>query len=167
MLAYLSGAIEYAPDLGKSWRAQITPFLQALGHEVYDPAQDEKKNLSDEEVREFRKWKGSDLGRFQGTIRKIIAWDLDWIEKKSDYVVCYWDEAAGRGAGTQGELTLAHRAGVPVYLVLGMPVEKVSGWILGCATEVFGSVEELCDRLAARYGSVEKLPAASYQLPAE
>ena len=124
MLAYLSGAIEYAPDLGKSWRAQITPFLQALGHEVYDPAQDEKKNLSDEEVREFRKWKGSDLGRFQGTIRKIIAWDLDWIEKKSDYVVCYWDEAAGRGAGTQGELTLAHRAGVPVYLVLGMPVEN-------------------------------------------
>ena len=82
-------------------------------------------------------------------------------------MVCYWDEAAGRGAGTQGELTLAHRAGVPVYLVLGMPVEKVSGWILGCATEVFGSVEELCDRLAARYGSVEKLPAASYQLPAE
>jgi hypothetical protein len=143
MLAYLSGSIEYSPDYGKSWRAQLTPFLRELGHQVYDPALDEKKNLTDEEVREFRYWKITDLGRFQQTIRKIIAWDLDWVERKSDYVVCLWDEAAARGAGTQGELTLAHRAGIPVYLVLGMPVEKVSGWILGCATDVFESFEEL------------------------
>jgi hypothetical protein len=143
MLAYLSGSIEYAPDLGKSWRAEITPFLRALGHDVYDPAADEKKNLSEEEVRDFRRWKTADLARFQGTVRKIIAWDLDWIEKRADYVVCYFDEHAQRGAGTQGELTFAHRVGVPVYLVLGMPVERVSGWILGCASEVFGDFEEL------------------------
>jgi len=143
MLAYLSGSIEYSPDYGKSWRAQITPFLRELGHEVYDPALDEKKNLDDHEVRQFRYWKVTDLPRFQTTIRKIIAWDLDWIEHKSDYVVCFWDEAAARGAGTQGELTLAHRMGIPVYLVLGMPLEKVSGWILGCATEVFENFDEL------------------------
>jgi hypothetical protein len=145
MRAYLSGSIEYSPDFGKAWRAQITPFLRMLGHDVYDPAQDEKKNLSEEEVREFRRWKTSDLPRFQATVRKIIAWDLDCIERRTDYLVCYWDEYAGRGAGTQGELTFAHRAGIPVYLVLGMPAEKVSGWILGCASEVFTSFEELED----------------------
>lgn len=149
MRAYLSGSIEYSPDFGKAWRAQMTPFLQSLGDEVYDPAQDEKKDLSEEEAREFRRWKTSDLARFQATVRKIIAWDLDWIERRTDYVVCYWDEHAGRGAGTQGELTFAHRAGIPVYLVLGMPREKVSGWILGCASEVFGSFEELKAFLAA------------------
>jgi hypothetical protein len=143
MLAYLSGSIEYSPDYGKSWRAQITPFLQELGHEAYDPALDEKKNLTDDEVRDFRYWKVTDVARFQRTIRKIIAWDLDWIEHKSDYVICLWDEAAARGAGTQGELTLAHRLGVPVYLVLGMEPEKVSGWILGCASEVFESFDDL------------------------
>jgi hypothetical protein len=151
MLAYLSGSIEYSPDYGKSWRAQLTPFLRDLGHDVYDPALDEKKNLDDREVREFRYWKVTDRPRFQTTIRKIIAWDLDWIEQKSDYVVCFWDEAAARGAGTQGELTLAHRRGIPVYLVVGMPMEKVSGWILGCASEVFDNFEELKAFLRTRH----------------
>jgi hypothetical protein len=151
MRAYLSGSIEYSPDLGKGWRAQIAPFLRALGHEVYDPAADEKKNLTDEEVREFRDWKTADLVRYQAVLRKIIAWDLDWIESRADYVICYWDAAAARGAGTQGELTFAHRSGIPVYLVLGMPARVVSGWILGCATKIFVNFAELQSFLTSRY----------------
>jgi len=154
MQAYLSGSIEYSPDYGKSWRAQLTPFLRELGHNVYDPALDEKKNLDDREVREFRYWNVTDRPRFQTTIRKIIAWDLDWIEQKSDYIVCFWDEAAARGAGTQGELTLAHRRGIPVYLVVGMPTEKVSGWILGCASEVFDNFEQLRSFLRTKHAAV-------------
>jgi nucleoside 2-deoxyribosyltransferase len=142
MLFYLAGAIEYSPDFGKAWRARVTPVLQALGHEVYDPAEDEQKNLSASEVREFRKWKTSDLERFQQTIRKIIAYDLDLIEHRCDAIICYWDEHAGRGSGTQGELTFAHRLGIPVYLICGVPVEQVSGWLLGCATDVFASFEQ-------------------------
>ncbi len=153
MLAYLSGSIEYASDLGVGWRAQLTPFLRAFGHDVYDPAADTRKNLSEDEVRDFRLWKTSDLPRFQATVRKIIAWDLDWIEHRSDYVVCFFDQAAQRGAGTQGELTFAYRAGIPVYLVLGMPREQVSGWILGCATEVFESFEQLRGFLAAQFAT--------------
>jgi hypothetical protein len=151
MLVYLCGAIEYSPDHGKAWRAEITPFLQSLGHEVYDPALDEKKTLNDEEVRDFRKWKGTDLQRFQGTVRKIIDYDLDWIERKCDYIVAYWDEHAGRGAGSQGELTVAYRRGVPVYLVSAVPVEQISGWILGCASEVFQNFEQLKRHLAAKF----------------
>lgn len=148
MLVYLCGAIEYSPDFGKAWRAEITSFLRELGHDVYDPALDEKKNLTDEEVRDFRRWKSLDLPRFQQTIRKIITYDLDLVENQCDFIVAYWDEHAGRGAGTQGELTLAHRRGVPVYLVTSLPVEKISGWILGCASEVFTSFEELKAHLA-------------------
>ena len=159
MLAYLSGSIEYSPDYGKSWRAEVTPFLRDLGHDVYDPALDEQKNLDANEVHTFRKWKTTDLPRFQQTIRKIIAWDLDWIEHKSDYVICFWDDAAARGAGTQGELTYAHRLGMPVYLVLGMPLEKVSGWILGCATEVFTDFDQLKTFLSNAAVAVEKVVA--------
>ena len=142
MLIYLSGSIEYAADFGKNWRAELSPFLRALGHEVYDPAADEKKNLEDDEVRQFRQWKATDLPRFQRVLRKIIAWDLDWIDR-SGCVICFFDEAAARGAGTQGEITHAHRHAIPVYLVLGMPQAKISGWVLGCATEVFANFEEL------------------------
>ena len=153
MLVYLCGAIEYSPDYGKAWRAAITPFLRSLGHDIYDPALDEKKTLTDEEVRDFRKWKSTDLARFQATVRKIIDYDLDWIERKCDYIVAYWDEYASRGAGSQGELTLAYRRGIPVYLVAGVPVETISGWILGCATEVFTNFEEVKSFLAAKYES--------------
>ena len=145
MLIYLAGSIEYSPDLGKGWRAQITPLLQSLGHDVYDPAKDEMKNLSETEVREFRSWKHSDLPRFQQTVRKIIAYDLDLIEHRCDAIVCYWDYHAGKGAGTQGELTFAHRLGIPVYLVSVIPVAEISGWLLGCASEVFTGFDQFCE----------------------
>jgi hypothetical protein len=45
--------------------------------------------------------------------------------------------------GTAGELTLAYRMGIPVYLVLAMPPAAASSWILGCATEVFGDFDAL------------------------
>jgi len=134
---YLSGAIEYSPDHGKAWRSELTGFLEGLGHHVYDPALDEKKNLTEEECLNFRAWKKTDLLRFQGVLRKIIAYDLDWIEHRTDCIICYWDEYAQRGAGTQGELTFAHRRGTPVYLVAGIAVEQISGWIIGCSDMVF------------------------------
>ena len=143
MFIYLSGAIEYAPDQGRGWRAAITPALRSIGHQVYDPSLDERKDLSEDERANFRSWKRSDLQRFQSTVRKIIAWDLDLIEQRVDAVIAYWDEHALKGAGSQAEITLAHRLGIPVYLVLAMPLESVSGWILGCATRVFRDFAEL------------------------
>jgi nucleoside 2-deoxyribosyltransferase len=150
MLFYLAGSIEYSPDKGKAWRAEITPLLERLGHHVYDPAEDEQKNLTETEMREFRSWKQSDLPRFQRTIRKIIAHDLDLIEHRCDAILCYWDQYAGRGAGTQGELTFAHRAGIPVYLVCAVPVTEISGWLLGCATEVFSNFEDFGSFMSAQ-----------------
>lgn len=55
MLAYLCGPIEFVADGGKLWRRKLTPFLHNdLGHCVYDPAEDEKKNLTEEEAGHFR-----------------------------------------------------------------------------------------------------------------
>jgi nucleoside 2-deoxyribosyltransferase len=150
MLIYLCGAIEYSPDHGKAWRAEVTRDLHELGHDVYDPALDEQKDLTEEEAQDFRGWKQTDLPRFQQTIRKIIQYDLDWIEERCDAIVAYWDEHAGKGAGTQGELTVAYRRGVPVYLVTPMPAHQLSGWVLGCASHVFPSFQELREYLARK-----------------
>ena len=155
MLVYLSGSIEHSPDHGKGWRSALTPFLQSLGHDVYDPAKDERKNLTEDEWRHFRDWKYSDLPRFQQAIRKIVAYDLDRIEQQADCIVAYWDEFAARGAGTQAELTFAHRRGIPVYLVSAMPIAAISGWILGCATEVFLSFDALRGFLQTRAAEMD------------
>lgn len=153
MLAYLCGPIEFAADGGKMWRRKLLPFLrEELGHRVYDPAEDERKNLSEEEARSFREWKRSDPERFRRVIRKIIQFDLDLIENKADYLICYWDNAAGTSGGTSAEMTVASRKGIPVYLVCEQALEQMSGWMLGCADQVFRNVEELKAFLAARYG---------------
>ncbi len=165
MFFYLAGSIEYSPDLGKGWRAAIKPGLLALGHDVYDPAEDELKNLTETEAREFRTWKSADLKRFRQTIQKIIAYDLDLIEHRCDAIICYWDQYAGRGAGTQGELTFAHRMGIPVYLICAVPLEQVSGWLLGCATEVFSSFEEF--HAFMNQASTSKTQADNTQVAAE
>jgi hypothetical protein len=153
MLAYLSGPIEFASDGGRLWRRKLTPFLREdLGHRVYDPAEDEKKNLSDEEVAHFRAWKTSDVERYRRVVRKIIAFDLDLIEHKADYLICLWEDGAPQSAGTAAEMTAAHRKGIPVYLVTTLPVEQISGWMLACADQMFATVEELKKFLATRYG---------------
>ena len=162
MFAYLCGGIEFAPGKGKNWRRRLKPFLEeTLRHRVYDPAEDEKKNLTEEEVANFRSWKISDLDRFRQTVRKIINYDLDLIQNHADYVICYWDLHSSRGGGTQAELTAAYRKGIPVYLVTGIPVREVSGWVLACADRLFTSFDDLKAYLLQIYGKrppSEELP---------
>ena len=152
MRVYLAGAIEHSPDGGRGWREDLATFLrEELRHEVYDPAADEKKSLTDEEIAGFRRWKLEDPARFRATLRKIIAFDLDRIERECDYVVALWDRAAANGGGTAAEVTLAHRLGKPVYLLLSMPAADASGWVLAASTEVFDSVADLQAGLRHRY----------------
>ena len=143
MRIYLSGAIEHSSDGGRAWRRRLASQLERLGHDVYDPASDEKKDLDPEELRDFRRWKLEDPERFRRTVRKIVAWDLAKIERESDALVAFWDDAAARGGGTAAEITLAYRLGKPVYLVLGMPRNESSGWVLACAERVFDNFAEL------------------------
>ena len=84
MLAYLSGPIEYAEDGGKLWRRKLAPYLrEQLGHRVYDPAEDEKKNLSDEEAAHFREWKSSDVERFRRVDHMTLQDDITVEDPKA------------------------------------------------------------------------------------
>jgi hypothetical protein len=123
---------------------------EQLGHRVYDPAEDERKNLTDGEAAHFREWKSTDVERFRRVVRKIIAFDLDIIENHADYLICYWDALAKSG-GTSAELTIAHRKGIPVYLVTTLPTPEISGWMLGCSDQLFSSIEHLKEFLTARF----------------
>jgi nucleoside 2-deoxyribosyltransferase len=152
MLAYLCGPAEFAEEREKLWGHKLAQFLRdKLGHRVYDPAEDDKKNLTQPEIDNFRHWKMTDMDRFRRVARKIIAFNLELIERKADYVVCYWDAEAVHCGGTCAELTAAHRKGIPVYLVATVPVEEVSGWALGCSDQVFSSVDGVKLFLAARF----------------
>lgn len=152
MLAYLSGAIENAPDGGRGWRSEITPFLTGvLGHLVYDPALDQRKHLTQEEAALFRTWKLTNPSRFRRVVRKIIAFDMAKLTRESDYVVGYWDTYARMGGGTHAELTAAHLSGRPVYLVNLLSLSELPGWVFACADEVFSGFDDLRAFLLKRF----------------
>ena len=144
MKIYLAGAIEAAPDEGKGWRRDISEFLNTeLGWETFNPSEHEQDFLTEAEKSGFRQWKRTDIKRFRAVIKKIIDRDLHQLLTQCQAVICLWDEYVIPGGGTHGELTLAYEHNLPVYLVLGMPVEQASSWILGCTTEIFKNFDEL------------------------
>jgi len=152
MLAYLCTPIDSTGDAGTLWRRKLAPFLrEQLGHRVFDPVEDSRKCLSDEEAANFLVWQTTDLDRFRRAARRIVAFDLDLLEHKADYLICFWDTSSPRNAGAPAEVVAAHRKGIPVYLVAPLPVEEINSWVLGCSDQVFSSVEDLKEYLAARF----------------
>jgi hypothetical protein len=152
MLAYLCGPIDFAEEGGKLWRRKLSPFLRdQLGHRVYDPVEDARKTLTEDEIANFRVWQTTDLDRFRRVVRKIIAFDIELIENKADYLICYWDADIASTGGTPAGLTAAYRKGIPVYLVTALPVEEIDAWMLGCSDQVFSSVEGLKEFLSSRF----------------
>jgi len=152
MTAYLSGAMEYAPDQGIEWRKEISSLLkERLGHEVYNPNEERNKVLSEEEELHFRIWKENDEEKFKTLMNRIIDTDLSHLTEKSDYVICKWDKYAAKGGGTHGEITVAYYNKIPVFLLSEMPRNRISSWILGCSEKYFFDVESLLLELENRY----------------
>jgi hypothetical protein len=152
MLAYLCSPIEFVEQDSKLWRLKLAPFLQEkLLHRAYDPVEDSRKNLTPEEIENFHRWKMTDMERFRRVARRLIASNLETIERLADYVICYWDSDTEQNGGMCAQLTAAHRKGIPVYLIATVPVEQISGWALGCSDQIFSSVDSLKFFLASRF----------------
>jgi hypothetical protein len=150
---YLSGGMEYAEDEGQSWRSEMQRWLErSFGHSVFNPNERSDKFLRDQlPETDFRILKQTNLTEYISLVEQLVRIDCEEIALRSDYVVCYYDQSAQRGAGTKGELTIAKYFGKPVYLVCGMPVMDIPGWVLACATKIFSSFEELKLHLTQTY----------------
>ena len=137
--------MEYAKREGADWRSDLQSWIQLhLGHSVFNPSMESRKFLRKHFPKgDFRKLKTRNIEHYSDLVRKIVALDSGQIVDRTDYVICYWDRSAQRGAGTKGELTLARYFDKPVYMVTRIPREKIPGWVLGCTTEIFGSFTEL------------------------
>jgi hypothetical protein len=142
---YLSGGMEYAANEGRDWRQPMQEWLQKeMGSTVFNPNVESRRFLEAHAPNtDFRALKESDPERYRKLVSHIVEIDCKEIAEQSDYVVCYWDEGAMRGAGTKGELTMARFFGRPVYMVTAIPFAEIPGWVLGCTTKVFRDFESL------------------------
>ncbi len=152
---YLSGGMEYAANEGRDWRRDIQQWLEREhGCTVFNPNLESERFLSRRLPGvDFRRLKTDDPARFKSVVWDIVDLDCREIAERSDFVICYWDDGAARGAGTKGEVTIARHTGKPVYLVTSVPEVDIPGWVLGCTTQLFGSFDELRTYLKSRHGS--------------
>lgn len=145
MRAYLSGGMEYADGEGVQWRRELQHWIEHhLKHDVFNPnVESERFFRSYYPHLDFRRLKSEDISLYQDIVRRLVELDCNEIARRSDYVICFWDEAAVRGAGTKGELTMAKFFGKPVYLVTDIPLDEIPGWVLGCVTMTFPDFQSL------------------------
>ena len=58
MIAYLSGAMEYAQNEGADWRIVMKDWLKEhLSHEVIDPVMESNKLVVHYDAKDYRDWK--------------------------------------------------------------------------------------------------------------
>ncbi len=150
--------MEHARDGGRAWRADLRIWLrEELGHTTFDPVPESDRILTRLGVRhKFHLLKRTDPERYASIVRTLVRRDLRILSQHCDYVICYWDRAAARGAGTQGEVTLARFLNKPVYVVAGMAAHRIPGWITGCATQVVPSFPALKKLLRTTFAQKEK-----------
>ena len=142
---YLSGGMEYAANEGRDWRRDMQEWLEReLDCTVFNPNEESDRLFRTEfDGVDFRALKKRDLARYMEIAEKLVAIDSNEIAHRSDCVIVYWNDAAQRGAGTKGELTMAHFFRKPVYMVTAMKAEEIPGWVLGCVNRIFPEFESL------------------------
>ncbi|MBI5019875.1 MAG: hypothetical protein HZB59_00370 [Ignavibacteriales bacterium] len=145
MRVYLSGGMEYADGEGVNWRKEMQEWLQTkVKHSVFNPNVESDIFFADRYPNiDFREIKRTNTGLYQEIVRHLVDIDCKEIANHSDYVICYWDEGAAKGAGTKGELTMARYFNKPVYLVTSYQLHDIPGWVLGCTSNIFKNFEEL------------------------
>jgi hypothetical protein len=145
--------MEFAKGEGADWRRVTEEWVhEHLGHSAYNPNKESDEYLAKRYPSgRFRDLKDENIEKYTEIVRELIDRDCSEIAKRSDYVICNWDESAQRGAGTKGELTMARFVGKPVYMVTQMKLQDIPGWVLGCATKIFGTFEDLREFLVTQY----------------
>jgi len=166
---YLAGGMENSKNLGAGWRNRLTPKLELMGIKVLNPCEFEQEQLKGLKTKmlpeKFRSAEGKIVRpkhwhqlkmaprdshlykRFKRYMQNIIRYDIYVVTECTDFVVCYWNEDTGKGAGTHSELTTAFMNDIPVYVILEDGA-SFPAWAQGCTTEIFDNFDDLILRLS-------------------
>lgn len=130
--AYLSGAIDFSKDNGRSWREEITPFLEDMGVTVYNPlnpifdGMEELDGVMRPKIKQMienEQWE-----ELRVEVKKIVRADLHMVDLSSFMIVNY--DVDIKMCGTHEEMFNALNQNKPVLLVVKSK-KKLPLWIYG------------------------------------
>lgn len=159
---YLSGGMQFAKNLGSSWRQKASKKLKKMDYFPLDIAELDIA-YNKKHGKPIKPNGKEDVLLYKASMRKhFIHTDLKLIEKNSDAIIVYYDDSARKGAGTVSEAQYAFNHNIPIFLVAEYPSYKelhdnVSGWLLALTTKYFISFKELFTYLdSLPYGILKK-----------
>lgn len=143
---YLAGGMEKAGEFGSIWRSDMTPHLESLGYEVWNPyTQELNVGVGVEKLQELKE---TDYDAFLNYCQNIVDFDIAALVECAAVAVRI-DGSVLKGAGTYGEITVCRLYNVPVYAWIDLPNGKkdVPSWAMGCLTQYTCDKEEFYDMI--------------------
>ena len=127
MIAYLSGAMEYANDEGKSWRTNITEWLSKnLNHSVINPVEESHLIIDKTDAHNYRDWKENDRSRYKDFIKQFVIRDIEAVTREANYIICLWNEDVFNLLPLLSE---ARARGLPARTRKGLQVILQARWV--------------------------------------
>lgn len=145
---YLVGAMDRVPDRGITWRENITPFLESLGLNVFNPiSKPASVGLEDNDSHKIKTTLKShqrydELASMMRTIRNV---DLRMVDI-SDFLIVNLN-LEHYATGTYEELFTANRSKKPILIHIEQGKNQTPDWLFGTLPHqwFFSSWEELKD----------------------
>ena len=147
---YLAGAMDRVPDRGTTWRDSITPFLQNLGIEVFNPiSKPSNIGLEDCDVHTIKaklkaKENYDELSSMMKTIRAV---DLRLVDI-SDFLIVNMNLDI-HPCGTYEEIFWANRQKKPIIIHMEQGKKYAPDWLFGTIPHqtIFSTWDEIKDYL--------------------
>jgi len=157
-ICYQIGAIDRCPDSGKTWRNEITPFLENMGIIVFNPLKKPMTiGLEDDDNRSTRqKLKQSGkFDEFSKIMKSIRHADLRMVDK-CDFVICYIDLDIF-AFGTIEEMTICNKTKKPILMVCRQGKLAIPDWAWAMIPHqmMFDTMHELLEYVRHINGSPE------------
>jgi hypothetical protein len=145
--------MQYAKDLGSSWREETSAKLKSMGYYPIDIATLDKA-YTEKYGHLYLFLNDGELLQRKSNIRKqIIYTDIQLVINDSDALIILYDESVRRGAGTISECQTAYNRDIPLFLVnTYKTLDEVPGWLQALTTKMFDTFDDL-------YAYLEKLPS--------
>jgi nucleoside 2-deoxyribosyltransferase len=147
---YLVGAMDRVPDRGSTWRESITPFLENIGIEIFNPLKKTNEIGKEDEAsyqykQKLKKQKKFDaLSKLMKTIRST---DLRLVDI-SDFLIVNLDLDT-HPCGTYEEIFWANRQKKPIIIHMEQGKRNAPDWLFGTIPHdmIFSNWEEIKEYL--------------------
>jgi nucleoside 2-deoxyribosyltransferase len=143
---YLAGAMDRVKDRGASWRENISPFLQNLGINVFNPLikptniglEDYHVGLMKKQLKENHRY--NELADIMKTIRNT---DLRLVDI-SDFIIVNLN-LEHYACGTWEEVSLANRSKKPIIIHMEQGKQNAPDWLFAMIPHemIFSSWEQI------------------------